>query len=550
MKYLIIGGVAGGATTAARLRRNDEQAEIVMVERGPYISFANCGLPYHLSGEIKSREQLLVTSAEAFGKRYALRILTQTEAIFIDRQARQVRLKNLRDHSETVESYDKLLLAPGAEPIRPNIPGIASPRVFSLRNIPDLDRIMASLNSAATRRAVVIGAGFIGVEVAESLRQRGLQVALLEGASQVLAPFDPEMAAMLQATLEDNQIDLHLADSVVEIENSKDCAVIHLHSGKRIDADLILLAIGVRPETALAREAGLETGCTGGIKVDERLQTSDANIFAVGDAIEVSHFVTGHPCLIPLAGPANRQARHAADTMSGAHCRTYPGTQGTAIIKVFDHAAASTGLNEKQLRASGTEYLTTITHSSSHASYYPGAMPVCIKLLYKPDGEILGAQVVGKDGVDKRIDVIATVLRNQGKVRDLAKLELAYAPPFGSAKDPVNTAGYVASNVLEGAFAPITWDRIAGLPLDTVQLLDVRTAAEIHNGAIPGAMHIELDTLRTRLGELDPARPVVVYCQVGLRGYLASRILSQNGYHDVRNLTGGYATWLAAQRYA
>ena len=543
MKAIIIGGVAGGATAAARLRRNSEAAEIVLVERGPYISFANCGLPYHISGAIAEREQLLVTSAAAFHERYRVDVRVRTEAIAIDRANRTVRLRNLETSEEYDESYDRVLLSPGAEPVRPRLPGIESARVFGLRNIPDLDRIMQHLDEAQPRRAVVIGGGFIGIEVAENLHERGLFVTLVEGADQILAPFDPEMAAIVHAHMREKHVELYLSAKVERFEDKTDHTVVYLHNGKRLQADIVILAIGVRPETTLARAAGLEIGATGGIRVNEYLQTTDPAIFAVGDATEVMQTISGKPALIPLAGPANRQGRIAADNMLKGRHAAYKGTLGTAILKAFDLEAAATGLNEKQLRAAGVPYRRTITHGGSHASYYPGAMPISLKLIYAPEGKILGAQAVGADGADKRIDVIATAIHAGMTVDDLADLELAYAPPFSSAKDPVNIAGYVAGNVLRGEHKVISWDELQGREAGSIQLIDVRTAEEFELGSIPGARHIDVNTLRERFDEVARDKPVVIFCQVGLRGYLAWKILQQSGFTDIHNLSGGYKTW-------
>lgn len=543
MKAIIIGGVAGGATAAARLRRNSEAAQIVLVERGPYISFANCGLPYHLSGAIAEREQLLVTSAEAFHERYRVDVRVRTEAIAIDRSNQTVRMRNLETGEEYDESYDRVLLSPGAEPVRPRLPGIDSQRVFGLRNIPDLDRIMRHLDEAQPRRAVVIGGGFIGVEVAENLHERGLFVTLIEGADQILAPFDPEMAAIVHAHMREKHIELYLSAKVERFEDKADHTVVYLHNGKRLQADIVILAIGVRPETTLARSSGLELGSTGGIRVNEFLQTSDPAIFAVGDAVEVTHTLSGKAALIPLAGPANRQGRIAADNMLRGPVSAYKGTLGTAILKAFDLAAASTGLNEKQLRAAGVPYGCIVTHGGSHASYYPGAMQISLKLIYSPEGKVLGAQAVGADGADKRIDVIATAIHAGMTVDDLADLELAYAPPFGSAKDPVNIAGYVAGNVLRGDQRVLSWNELQAMTPGSVQLIDVRTDEEFELGSIPGARHIDLNQLRERLDEVARDKPVVLFCQVGLRGYLAWRILQQAGFSEIFNLSGGYKTW-------
>ena len=546
MKILIIGGVAGGATAAARLRRNDESAEIVLVERGPYISFANCGLPYHISGTIAERDNLLVTSEELFEARYAVDVRSRTEAIAIDRATKKVLLRNLATGDETEESYDKLLLSPGAEALRPGMPGIDSKRIFVLRNIPDLDRIMGHLNDTKPRRAVVVGGGYIGVEMAENLHERGLFTTLVEGAAHIIAPFDDEMAAIVHAHMKDQNIELYLSDKIAQFEDKPDHTVVFLASGKRLQADIVVLAIGVRPETTLARAAGLELGVTGGIKVNAFLQTSDPAIYAVGDAVEVTQTISGKQALIPLAGPANRQGRIAADNMlaaAGEAPKAYKGTLGTAILKAFDLAAACTGLNETQLKANGFDYRTTITHSGSHASYYPGAKQLSLKLIYGLDGRIFGAQAVGADGADKRIDVIATAIHAGLTVQDLCELELAYAPPFGSAKDPVNIAGYVASNVLNGSHKVIDWRQLQTLnTTDEVQLIDVRTPEEFEIATLPHARNIELDHLRQRLAELDKTKPIVVFCQIGVRGYLAYRILSQAGF-TVSNLSGGIKTY-------
>ncbi len=546
MKIVIVGGVAGGATAAARIRRNDETAQIVMIERGPYISFANCGLPYHLSGTIEQRDQLLVTSEPAFEARYRVEVKSRTEAIAIDRTAKVVRLRNLASGDEFDEAYDKLLLSPGAEPLRPKLPGIDSPRIFGLRNIPDLDRIMGHLEQHSPRRAVVIGGGFIGIEVAENLHEKGIFTTLVEGADQILLPLDYEMAAIVHSHMKDKNVELYLSDKVERFEDRDDHTVVYLGSGRRLQADMVVLAIGVRPETTLARACGLELGSTGGIKVDSYLQTSDPDIYAVGDAIEVTQFISGRQALIPLAGPANRQGRMAADNIVFGNKQQYRGTQGTSILKAFDLAAATTGLNEKQLDAAGIPFLSCITHSGSHASYYPGAKQISLKLLFTPDGKILGAQAVGADGADKRIDVIATAIHGNLNVEDLAELELAYAPPFGSAKDPVNIAGYVAINVLNKSHEMLTWRELHGKLAEKtpgLQLIDVRTAEEYEFGSIATARNIDINRLREHLDELDRNAPVVLFCQIGLRGYLAYRILKQHGFTQVRNLSGGYKTY-------
>ncbi len=546
MKVIIIGGVAGGATAAARLRRNDETAEILMIERGQYISFANCGLPYHISGIIEERKQLLVTSEAAFKQRYRVDVRSHTEAIAIDRKAKTVRLRDLVTNDEYDETYDKLLLSPGAEPIRPKLPGIDSQHVFGLRNIPDLDRIMDRLKEQKPRRAVVIGGGFIGIEVAENLHDKGIFTTLVEAADQILMPLDYEMAAIVHAHMRDKNVELYLNDKVEQFEDKDDHSIVYLSSGRRIQADLIVLAIGVRPETTLARGCGLELGETGGMKVNAHLQTSDPDIYAVGDAIEVTQSIGEKRALIPLAGPANRQGRMAADNIIFGNNKEYRGTQGTAILKAFDLAAASTGLNEKQLNAANIPFQACITHSGSHASYYPGAKQISLKLLFTEEGEILGAQAVGADGADKRIDVIATAIHGKLTVEDLAELELAYAPPFGSAKDPVNIAGYVASNILNHSHDMIEWRQLRdqlNAKDSELQLIDVRTADEFGLGSIASARNIDVNQLRERLDELDPNRPIILFCQIGLRGYLAYRILMQHGFTQVKNLSGGYKTY-------
>jgi len=546
MKIIIVGGVAGGATAAARMRRNDENAEIMMVERGEYISFANCGLPYHISGIIEEREKLLVTSEKAFTQRYRIDIRSSTEMIAIDRKAKMVRLRDLNSGKEIDASYDKLLLSPGAEAIRPQLTGIDSSRIFGLRNIPDLDQIMAHLREEKPRRAVIIGGGFIGIEVAENLHDKGIFTTVVEGGNQILNPIDDEMAAIVHAHMRDKNIELFLNDKVEQFEDKDDHTLVYLSSGRRLQADLVILAIGVRPESTLARAANIELGQTGGIKVNEYLQTSDSDIYAVGDAIEVTQTISGQPVLIPLAGPANRQGRMAADNIIFGNRHTYRGTQGTSILKAFDLTAASTGLNDKQLKAAGIEYVSCITHSASHASYYPGAKQITLKLLFTNDGKILGAQAVGASGVDKRIDVIATAIYGQLTVEDLAELELAYAPPFGSAKDPVNIAGYVASNMLHQSHKMIDWKTLRSNMENNdtdLQLIDVRTADEFSFGSIGGARNIDVNQLRERLNELDSNKPIVVFCQIGLRGYLAYRILTQHGFTQVKNLSGGYKTY-------
>ncbi len=542
MKYLIIGGVAGGATVAARLRRMDESATIILFERGQYVSYANCGLPYYIGGTIRNRNKLFVQTAEGFTERFAIDIRTEQEVTAIDPQQKTVTIYRLADNSTYTESYDKLVLSPGAEPVRPPIAGIGSERIYTLRNVPDTDRIKAHIKQTAPRRAVVVGGGFIGMEMAENLHRQGTEVAVVEMANQVMAPLDFSMAAIVHHHLAEKGVTLHLEDGVTRFEDSPLGTTVHLKSGRKLEADIILLSIGVRPETKLAREAGLTIGNLGGIRVNEYMQTSNPDIYALGDAVEVNHLITGRPALIPLAGPANKQGRIVADNIVFGNMQTYPGTMGTSIAKVFDLTVATAGANAKLLTKEGIEFRSSFTHAASHAGYYPGAVPMSIKVLFSPDGQVLGAQVVGFDGVDKRIEMLAQVIQRKGTVSDLARLEQAYAPPYSSAKDPVNMAGYVAENILTGKSQTIHWRDIATLPADTL-LIDVRTPEEYTLGTLPNAINIPVDELRERLAELPRDRQIVVSCAVGLRGYLAYRILTQQGFTDVRNLSGGYKTW-------
>jgi NADPH-dependent 2,4-dienoyl-CoA reductase/sulfur reductase-like enzyme/rhodanese-related sulfurtransferase len=550
MKLVIIGGVAGGASAAARARRLSEDAEIVLVERGPHVSFANCGLPYFLGGEIAREEDLLVQTPAGFRARYNLDVRTETEAIKIDRKARMVELRDVRTSEITRERYDALILATGAKPLKPPIPGIERPGHFTLRNIEDMLAIDRWIASHAAKTAVVAGGGYIGLEMAEQLRRRGLEVTLAQSRPQVMVALDPEMAAYLHAELRANGVDLRLADGVAAFEEpaaSEEAAasVVVLKSGARLPADVVILGLGVRPEADLARDAGLEIGDFGGVRVNSTMQTSDLHIWAIGDVVEVWNTVTEDWCLIPLAGPANRMGRLAADVIFGRD-RAYQGTWGTAILRLFDLTAACTGASETLLRQAGIAYTAIYLHPGSHAGYFPGAEQIALKLLFDPeDGDILGAQAVGRDGVDKRIDVIATAMYARLSVDDLTEIELAYAPPFGSAKDPVNLAGMIAQDVVAGDSRVAQWSEIAGIDLATTTLLDVRTSAEVAHGTIPGAVHISLHELRARTGELPVGRPVIVYCRSGQRSYFAERILRQRGF-DVRNLSGAWLTWSAA----
>ncbi len=542
MKYLIIGGVAGGATVAARLRRMDESATIILFERGQYVSYANCGLPYYIGGTIRNRSKLFVQTAEGFTERFAIDIRIEQEVSAIDPQQKTVTVHRLADNTTYTESYDKLVLSPGAEPVRPPIEGIDSNRIFTLRNVPDTDRIKAHIKQTSPKRAVVVGGGFIGLEMAENLHQQGAHVAVVEMANQVMAPLDFSMASIVHHHLADKGVALYLEDGVTRFEDNPQDTIVYLKSGRKLEADLILLSIGVRPETKLAREAGLTIGSLGGIRVNDHLQTSNPDIYALGDAVEITHLITGRPALIPLAGPANKQGRIVADNIVFGNKYTYPGTMGTSIAKVFDLTVATAGANAKLLKKEGLAYQSSFTHSASHAGYYPGAVPMSIKVLFNPDGQVLGAQAVGFEGVDKRIEMLAQVIQRKGTVSDLARLEQAYAPPYSSAKDPVNMAGYVAENILTGKVRTIHWRDIATLTADTL-VIDVRTPEEYTLGSLPNAINIPVDELRRRLSELPRDRKIVVSCAVGLRGYLAYRILTQNGYNSVYNLSGGYKTW-------
>ena len=546
MNYLIIGGVAGGATVAARLRRMDEKANIILFERGKYVSYANCGLPYYIGDMINNREKLFVQTVKGFTDRFRIDIRTEQEVTAIRPDKKEVEIKNLSTGETYTETYDKLVLSPGAEPLRPSIEGIGSKKIFTLRNVPDTDTIKNYVNTENPKRAIVVGGGFIGLEMAENLHDLGIQVDVVEMANQVMAPLDFSMAAIVHRQLTDKGVGLHLEDGVSRFEEKDGGVTVHLRSGKQIATDMVLLSIGVRPETKLAKDAGLAIGERGGITVNDYMQTSDANIYALGDAVEVRHLVTGQPALIPLAGPANKQGRIVADNIVFGNKEKYPGSIGTSIAKVFDLTVAAAGANAKLLQRNNIPYISSYTHGASHAGYYPGAVPLSIKILFAPEnGKLLGAQIVGFNGVDKRIEMLAQVIQRGGTVHDLAELEHAYAPPYSSAKDPVNMAGFVAENILNKKSRIIQWRELAELPADTIRI-DVRTHDEYKLGTIPGFINIPVDELREHLDELPKEKPIVVTCAVGLRGYLAYRILVQNGFKHVRNLSGGYKTWSVA----
>lgn len=546
MKVIIVGGVAGGASAAARLRRLNEDAEIILLERGEYISFANCGLPYYIGEVIKNKEKLVVQTPEKMEKRFNIDVRTLHEAVDIDSNQKQITIHDIKNDKNYKESYDKLILAPGAAPIKPSIKGFVAPNVFTLRDIPDTLAIKNFVDTHNPKSAVIVGAGFIGMELVENLHRRGMAITIVELAEQVLAPLDSEMASLIHQHLKEKKVEVYLNDEVKEVKHRDEFSLVKLNSGREIKTDMILIGIGVCPEITLAKIAGLEIGERGGIKVDHSLKTSNPDIYAVGDAIEVIDYINGNPTLIPLAGPANKQGRIAANNICGI-AEEYAGTQGTSILKVFDMTVAATGNNEKLLKRCNVPYEKSFTHSSSHAGYYPEALPLSVKLLFSPDsGKILGAQIVGYDGVDKRIDIIATAIRAGITVYDLEKLELAYAPPYSSAKDPVNMAGYVASNILKGDSYIIHWHDIDKLNRKKTILIDVRTSKEFNLGTIEGAKNIPVDELRNRLSEIPQDREIVIFCQVGLRGYIACRILRQKGYKKVKNLSGGYKTYFPA----
>jgi len=545
-KVLIVGGVAGGASAAARLRRVDEAAEIILFEKGEYISFANCGLPYYIGETIEERSALLVQTPEAMKARFEIDVRVQNEVLSINREQKTVQVINHASGQKYDESYDVLVLSPGSTPLKPPIPGINNPNIFTLWNIRDTDAIKGFVDNLKPKRAAVIGGGFIGLEMAENLWDRGIQVSVIEMLDQVMAPIDFEMAQQVHAHLRNKGVDLRLGDGVKEFNYNNGITTVTLASGAKVDAEIVLLSIGVRPQTQLAKDAGLELNERGGIVVDGTLKTSDPNIYAIGDAIEVTDFVQGIKAMVPLAGPANKQGRIAANNIAGAN-EVYKGTQGTSIAKVFDLTVASTGVNEKSLKRAGkvygVDFWTSIIHSKSHAGYYPGALPMALKLIFDDKGKVLGSQIVGYEGVDKRIDVIATAIRFGGTIEDLKELELAYAPPYSSAKDPVNMAGFTAENILKGDLKVIQWHELDALDPEKSVVVDVRDAVERELGYVGGSVNIPVDELRARHGELDKSKTIVVYCAVGLRGYIAARILKQLGFEDVSNLSGGYTTF-------
>ncbi|MDD3858865.1 MAG: FAD-dependent oxidoreductase [Bacteroidales bacterium] len=544
MKVLIVGGVAGGASTAARLRRVDENSEIIMFERGKYISYANCGLPYYIGGIIENRDNLFVQTPESFGTRFNLEVRVLSEVTKIITDKKQIEVKNLQTGEIYNESYDKLVLAPGAEPVRPSIPGINEQGIFTLRNVHDTDIIKAYLDEHKVARAIVVGAGFIGLEMAENLHHLGVNVSIVEMAEQVMTPLDFSMASLVHQHLKTKNVEFYLKDAVKGFERKDNRLNVSLSSGRNLEADLVVLSIGVRPENKLALDAGLSIGETKGIVVNEYLQTSNPDIYALGDAIEFENPIIHKKMITYLAGPANKQGRIAADNIVEGNKRKYTGAINTAIAKVFDLTVASTGVSGRTLKQHNINYASSVTHLSSHAGYYPDAMPMSIKIVFDPEnGRLFGAQIVGYDGVDKRIDLFASVIKNNGDIYDLQEIEHAYAPPFSSAKDPVNIAGFVAENMIRGKVNMITWRELMRHDQNDVFILDIRTKEEYELGSIENAHHIDLNTLRQNLDIIPKDKKIIVFCAVGQRGYLASRILSQHGFKEVYNLSGGYKTY-------
>ncbi|MGG5461457.1 CoA-disulfide reductase [Clostridium sp. B9] len=545
-KIIIVGGVAGGASTAARLRRLDENAEIIIFEKGEYISFANCGLPYYIGETIKERSNLIVQTVEQMESKFKLDIRNFSEIIKIDKDNKKIKVKNHKTGEEYEEGYDILVLSPGAKPLKPGIKGIDEcDNLFTLRNIPDTDKIKSYVDDVKPKNATVIGGGFIGVEMAENLHERGINVTLVEASNQVMAPIDIEMASIVHEHLIDKGVNLILEDGVSSFENKGKKVL--LNSGEEIETDMIILSIGVRPESDIAKNAGLKLNDRGAIIVDKTMKTSDESIYALGDAVEIMDFVNKKPTMIPLAWPANRQGRLVADNICGKHVE-YKGTLGSSVAKVFDYTVASTGNNEKILKRLGLEYQAIHIHPSSHAGYYPGAFPIAFKMLFNPKtGDIYGAQGVGLDGVEKRIDVLATAIKAGLKVEDLQDVEPCYAPPYNSAKDAVNMMGYYASNLMYGIVKTIQWNEVDSIDKDKALILDVREEFELMTGKIEGSLNIPLGQLRERLNELPKDKNIYVTCQVGIRGYAACRILNQKGYEAI-NIDGGVKTYLAPKK--
>ncbi len=543
MKYIIIGAVAGGASTAARLRRLDEKAEIILFEKGEYISYANCGLPYYIGDVIKNRKSLLIQTASSFNQRFNIDVRTMTEVISINPTSKTVTVTNQNTGKEYEESYDKLVLSPGAEPIRPPLSGITLEGIFTLRNVSDTDYIKAFVQQTEVKKAVIIGAGFIGLEMAENLQDLGMDVSVIEMGNQVLAPMDYPMAAIIQQHIRSKGVNLLLNSAVTGFDKAGAKLKVLLKSGEALDADIVLLSIGVKPDTKLAVKAGLKLGAAKGIWVNEFLQTSDPDIYAVGDAIEFTNPITKQSMNTYLAGPANKQGRLCADNIVLGNKQKYSGSINTAIVKVFDMTAATAGTASKHLTSAGIKHIVSTTHSGSHAGYYPGAKQMSIQIAFSPDdGRILGAQIAGYDGVDKRIDILSSAIKRNSTIYELTEFEHAYAPPYSSAKDPVNMAAFAAENILQGRLDLFYWNQFDNISGNDI-LVDVRSKEEVEKGFIPNSINIPIDSLRERINELDKNKNIYIYCQAGLRGYLAQRILNQNGFAKVLNLSGGYQLW-------
>ena len=545
MRYIIIGGVAGGASTAARLRRLDEHAEIVLFEKGSYISYANCGLPYYIGDVITDRNKLFVQTAASFKDRFNIdaRVMSEVTAIMPDKK--MVQVKDLKTGIDYELSYDKLVLSPGAEPIRPPLDGINSEGIFTLRNVTDTDRIKAYISKFPNGKAVIIGAGFIGLEMAENFHNLGMHVSIIEMGSQILAPVDFPIAAIAQQHIRSKGVDLRLKTTVTGFERNENGLKVFMKDEQPLDADVVILSIGVKPDTRLALAAGLTLGTARGILVNEYLQTSNEDIYAVGDAIEFINPITHNSMPTYLAGPANKQGRICANNMVLGNKNKYNGSINTAIVKIFDLTVAVAGVASKHLTAAKIEHLVSTTHSGSHAGYYPGSEQMTIQINFAPaDGKLLGAQIIGTDGVDKRIDTLSSVIQRGSTIDELTEFEHAYAPPYSSAKDPVNMAGFVADNIIQKRLKVIPWSAVKDISSDDV-LIDVRTALEFVEGNIPGSINIPVDELRNRLNEIDKQKNIFIYCQIGLRGYLAQRILTQNGFENVKNISGGYKLWSA-----
>ena len=548
MKYIIIGAVAGGASTAARLRRNDEHAEIVIFEKGEYISYANCGLPYYIGNVITNRNALFVITAASFNKRFNIDVRTLTEVTAINRSTKTVSARNQTTGEQYEESYDKLILSPGAEPVRPPLPGITSKGIFTLRNVADTDYIKTYVQQEQVKKAVVIGAGFIGLEMAENLHSLGLDVSIIEMTDQVLTPVDFPIAAILQQHIRSKGVHLHLSTAVSGFEQTESGLQVLLSNNKVLEADVVILSIGVKPDTKLAADAGLKIGDARGIQVNEYLQTSDPDIYAVGDAIEFTNPITLKPMITYLAGPANKQGRICADNLVFGHTKKYKGSINTAIVKVFDMTVATAGTASKHLQAAGIKHQISTITSGSHAGYYPGSKQMTIQIAFTPDeGRLLSAQIVGYDGVDKRLDILASVIKHNGTIDELTEFEHAYAPPFSSAKDPVNMAAFAAENILNKKSVVFQWNELDKITADDL-LLDVRTQKEYEAGKIMNAINIPVDELREQIAEIPTGKTIYIYCLGGLRGYLAQRILMQNGYTNTLNLSGGYQLWNTCTR--